>query len=168
MPRVLLTYPKDPVTFWSFNEALKVANKKSAFPPLGLLTVAGMLPKEYEVRLVDLNVDPLDDEDIAWADIVLTSSMIIHMHSLGGIIARCNAIGTPVLNGGPLPTQYANDIEGNAVFYLGEAENGFIELVEQMIERGPDGKRAYVDHRGQFKTLVETPTPRWDLVDLDA
>lgn len=168
MPRVLLTYPKDPVTFWSFNEALKIGNKKSAFPPLGLLTVAGLLPEDYEIRLVDLNVTALDDEDIAWAEIVLTSSMIIHWHSIEEIIARCNAIGTPVLNGGPLPTQYAKDIEGNAVFYLGEAENGFIELVEQMIERGADVNRAYIDHRGQFKGLVETPTPRWDLVDLSA
>ncbi len=165
MPKVLLIYPKNPVTFWSFDETIKIANKKSAFPPLGLLTIAGMLPEDYEVRHVDLNVTTQVDEDIVWADIVLTSSMIIHWHSLEDIIARCNALGTPVLNGGPLPTQYAKDIEGNAVFYLGEAENGFVELVEQMIAHGPENTRAYIDHRGKFKSLAETPTPRWDLID---
>ncbi len=166
MAKVLLVYPRNPVTFWSFDEALKIAKKKSAFPSLGLLTVAGMLPEEYQLRHVDLNAVRLDDEDIAWADIVLTSSMIIHWRSLEEIIARCNALGTPVLNGGPLPTQYARDIEGNAAFYLGEAENGFVDIVEQMIEKGPENKRTYIDHRGKFKSLMETPVPRWDLIDL--
>jgi len=166
MPKALLIYPKNPVTFWSFDKALKIANKKSAFPSLGLLTIAGMLPDDYDLRHVDLNVAVLNDEDIAWADIVLTSSMIIHWPSLEEIIARCNAIGTPVLNGGPLPTQYSRDIVGNAVFYLGEAENGFIDVVEDMIKTGPDTQRAYVDHRGKFNSLLETPMPRWDLIDL--
>ena len=167
MAKALLIYPKNPVTFWSFDEALKIAKKKSAFPSLGLLTIAGMLPDNYEMRHVDLNVTPLDDEDIVWADIVLTSSMIIHWHSLGEIIALCNDLGTPVLNGGPLPTQYSKDIEGKAVFYLGEAENGFVDLVEQMIEAGPDNQRAHIDYRGKFNSLAGTPNPRWDLIDFN-
>ena len=116
-PNVLLVYPKNPTTFWSFDEALKMVDRKSAFPPLGLLTIAGMMPAHYALRLVDMNLAPLREADLAWADIVLTSSMIIHWAALEGIIHRCKQAGAPMLNGGPLPTQYADDIEGKAVFY---------------------------------------------------
>ena len=167
MANALLVYPENPVTFWSFDEALKMVGKKSAFPPLGLLTVAGMMPNTYDLRLVDMNVDALRDEDIAWADIVITSSMIIHWRSLEAVIARCNAVGVPVLNGGPLPTQYCREIEGNAVFYLGEAENGFLDIVERMVADPISVEREYVDVRGKFRSLGETPLPRWDLIDFD-
>ena len=125
VPKVLLVYPKNSTTFWSFDEALKMVDRKSAFPPLGLLTIAGMMPVHYSLRLVDMNLGPLWEEDLAWADIVLTSSMIIHWAALEGIIRQCNQAGVPVLNGGPLPTQYADGIEGKAVFYRGEAETVF-------------------------------------------
>lgn len=167
MPNALLVYPENPVTFWSFNEALKMVDKKSAFPPLGLLTIAGMMPQNYALRLVDMNVTPLRDEDLDWADITITSSMIIHWHSLETVIARCNARGVPVLNGGPLPTQYHEEIAGDAVFYLGEAENGFLDIVERMVSDPGSVERECVDRRGQFKDLAETPLPRWDLIDFD-
>ena len=167
MPNALLVYPENPVTFWSFNEALKMVGKKSAFPPLGLLTIAGMMPQDYTLRLVDMNVAPLRDEDLDWADIVITSSMIIHWSSLEQVIARCNVRGVPVLNGGPLPTQYHGDLSGEAVFYLGEAENGFLDIVERMVTDPGSVERACVDRRGQFKDLAETPLPRWDLIDFD-
>jgi radical SAM superfamily enzyme YgiQ (UPF0313 family) len=168
MPRALLVYPKNPVTFWSYDETLKLINKRSVFPPLGLATIAGMLPAHYEVRLIDSNIEPLRDEDITWADVILTSSMIIHWRSLEEIIARANRLGTPVLNGGPLPTQYHEEIAGEAVFYLGEAENGFIDLVEEMVRNPEAVGRRYVDRRGQFKSLKNTPLPRWDLIDFTA
>ncbi|MCE2436366.1 MAG: radical SAM protein, partial [Candidatus Latescibacteria bacterium] len=88
MPNALLVYPKNPVTFWSFDEALRLIGKKSAFPPLGLLTIAGMMPDDYSLRVVDVNVHPLTDENLDWADIVITSSMIIHWNSLEEIIAQ--------------------------------------------------------------------------------
>ena len=74
MPNALLVYPKNPVTFWSFDEALKLVGKKSAFPPLGLLTIAGLMPDHYDLRVVDVNVQPLTDDDLHWADIAITSS----------------------------------------------------------------------------------------------
>jgi radical SAM superfamily enzyme YgiQ (UPF0313 family) len=169
MPKTLLVYPKNPITFWSYDETLKLVNRKSLFPPLGLLTVAGLLPPDYELRLIDMNVRPLRDEDIAWADLILTSSMIIHWPSLEEIIARANACGVPVLCGGPLPTQYHADIAGDAVFYLGEAENGFMDVVEAML-RDPAAagrSRQVVNRRGQFLSLETTPLPRWDLIELD-
>ncbi len=165
MPNALLVSPKNPITFWSFDEALRMVGKKCAFPPLGLLTIAGMMPDEYRCRLVDLNVGALTDEDLEWADVVLTSSMIIHWQSLEEVIGRCNAANVPVLSGGPLPTQYCDDIAGVSVFYRGEAENGFLDVVERMVSRPGSVKRQYVDCRGLFNDLDATPLPRWDLID---
>jgi len=164
VPKVLLVYPKNPTTFWSFDEALKMVDRKSAFPPLGLLTIAGMMPAHYSLRLVDMNLGPLWEEDLAWADIVLTSSMIIHWAALEGIIRQCNQAGVPVLNGGPLPTQYADGIEGKAVFYRGEAENGFLDIVERMVAAPGSVQREVIDRRGRFDDLAQTPLPRWDLI----
>jgi radical SAM superfamily enzyme YgiQ (UPF0313 family) len=168
MPNALLVYPKNPVTFWSFDESLAMIDKKSVGPPLGLLTIAGMIPDTYDMRVVDLNVRDLQEADFDWADVVITSSMIIHWPSLEQVIARCNQHGVPVLNGGPLPTQYHEEIEGNAVFYLGEAENGFMDVVEQMVAAPQTfTNRQSIDRRGQFQSLAQTPLPRWDLIDFD-
>ncbi len=167
MPNALLVSPQNPVTFWSFDEALKMIDKKVAFPPLGLLTIAGMMPDSYNLRMVDMNAHPLIDEDLEWADIVITSSMIIHWHSLEDVIARCNRIGVPVLNGGPLPTQYFKEIEGNGVFYLGEAENGFMDIVDRLAAASGEVNREYVDRRGSFQDLAVTPLPLWSLVDFE-
>lgn len=167
MPNALLVSPMNPVTFWSFDEALKVIDKKVAFPPLGLLTIAGMMSDSYDLRMVDMNVHPLDDADLEWADIVITSSMIIHWHSLEDVISRCNRIGVPVLNGGPLPTQYYEEIEGDAFFYLGEAENGFMDIVDRLTLGSVTVEREYVDRRGKFQDLAVTPLPQWSLIDFD-
>jgi radical SAM superfamily enzyme YgiQ (UPF0313 family) len=165
MPNALLVSPKNPITFWSFDEALRMIGKKNAFPPLGLLTIAGMMPERYELRLVDMNVNELPESDLEWADVVITSSMIIHWDSLDDVIGRCNAIGVPVLNGGPLPTQYHDEFEGEAVFYLGEAENGFIDIVDEMVAHPEKVERMVVDRRGKFLDLATTPIPRWDLIE---
>lgn len=164
MPNALLVYPEQPVTFWSFDEALKMIGKKSAFPPLGLLTIAGMMPDHYDLRLVDLNVQPLHDADLKWADVVITSSMIIHWQSLENVIQRCHQSAVPVMNGGPLPTQYHEEIEGDAVFYLGEAENGFLDVLDDLTQGKLVG-RHYVDRRDTFQSLSKTPLPRWDLIN---
>jgi hypothetical protein len=79
--KILLVYPEFPDTFWSFKHALKFIRKKAASPPLGLLTVAAMLPAEWEKRLVDLNVTSLTQADLAWADYVFVSAMIVQRDS---------------------------------------------------------------------------------------
>ena len=165
MPNALLVSPKNPITFWSFDEALKMIGKKNAFPPLGLLTIAGMMPDRYDLRAIDMNVTPLSDEDLSWADVVITSSMIIHWPSLEDVIAKCNDLGVPVLNGGPLPTQYYDEIEGDAIFYLGEAENGFIDVVDRMAAQPGAVERETIDRRGLFPDMEATPIPRWDLIN---
>ena len=75
--RILLVYPEFPNTFWSFKHALKFVSKQASLPPLGLLTVAAMLPPAWEKRLVDMNVATLNDRDLAWADLVFISAMVV-------------------------------------------------------------------------------------------
>lgn len=164
MHNALLIAPQQPITFWSFNESLRLIGKKCAFPPLGLLTIAGMMPSRYDLRLRDLNVEEMTDADLDWADVVITSSMIIHWKSLEEIIGRANQRGVPILCGGPLPTQYHEEIEGRAVFYLGEAENGFVDIVDRLVRDG-SAEREYVDRRKEFRPLMESPVPQWDLID---
>lgn len=89
--KILLVYPQYPDTFWSFKHALRFVLRKAAFPPLGLLTVAAMLPKEWEKKLVDMNVTALTDKDIRWADYVFISAMVIQRASAKEVIQRVKA-----------------------------------------------------------------------------
>ena len=100
--KVLMVYPEYPVTFWSFDHALKFISKKAAYPPLGLLTVAAMLPRDWEVRLIDLNIEKLKDLDLEWADYVMISAMLIQKRSVHSILQRCRSLGKKVVAGGPL------------------------------------------------------------------
>src|SRR5215470_13583513 len=102
--RVLMVYPQNPDTFWSFKHVLRFVSKRSTFPPLGLLTIAGLLPSDWEFKLVDLNVERLRDSDIRWADYVMVSAMIVHKVSVNEIVERCAALGKAIIAGGPLFT----------------------------------------------------------------
>src|SRR3972149_6649316 len=119
---VLLIYPEFPDTFWSFKHALRFIRKKAVSPPLGLLTVAAMLPQEWDKRLVDLNVTSLADKDLAWADYAFVSAMQVQRESTLRVIDRCNRAGVKVVAGGPL---FSSDIErpaGVESFVLNEGE----------------------------------------------
>jgi radical SAM superfamily enzyme YgiQ (UPF0313 family) len=100
----LLLYPKFPDTFWGFKHALKFIRKRASLPPLGLLTVAAMLPPDWARRLVDLNVRKLREKDLAWADVIFVSAMIAQRDSTRELIARCRAAGKTIVAGGPLFT----------------------------------------------------------------
>lgn len=141
---ILLVYPKIPQdTYWSFDRILHFVDKRSSTPPLGLITVAAMLPKEYHLRLVDMNVEPLMDWELSWADAVFTSSMIVQKDSLEDVIRRSNDVGVPVVAGGPYPTQYFDMIKGHVDhFVLGEAESGVLESFLGDFEKG-EAKRVY-------------------------
>jgi len=160
--KILLVYPSCPDTFWSFKHVLRFVAKRAAFPPLGLLTVAAMLPSDWELKLVDTNVEALDDRDIAWADWVLLSGMIVHKDSARSIARRCAALGRPVIAGGPLFTTGHWEFPEIAHFVLGEVENVIDELVADM--RAGEVKRSY--RAAAFPDVTRTPVPRWDLVDL--
>ena len=100
MMNILLIYPEFPDTFWSFKHALKFVRKKSSSPPLGLLTVAAMLPGTWEKRLVDMNVQRLLNEDLAWADMIMISAMTVQRESTNEIIEQVRAAGKPIVAGG--------------------------------------------------------------------
>jgi radical SAM superfamily enzyme YgiQ (UPF0313 family) len=160
--KVLLVYPQSPDTFWSFKHVLRFVAKRAAFPPLGLLTVAAMLPSDWELKLADTNIAPLADADIAWADWVFLSGMIVHKESAREIARRCAALGRPVIAGGPLFTTGHWDFPEIRHFVLGEAENVIDDLVADM--RRGEVKAAY--RAADFPDVTGTPVPRWDLADL--
>jgi radical SAM superfamily enzyme YgiQ (UPF0313 family) len=160
--RILLVYPHNPDTFWSFKHVLPFVAKRAAFPPLGLLTVAAMLPEDWELKLADTNVAPLVDGDIAWADWVMLSGMIVHKESAHEIAQRCAALDRPVIAGGPLFTSGHSEFPEIPHFVLGESEDLIGELVADM--RAATVKAMY--RAAAFPDVGRTPVPRWDLIDL--
>ncbi len=158
---VLLVYPRNPDTFWSFRHVLKFVSKKCAFPPLGLLTVAAMLPRDWNLRVVDLNVSALTDEQICEADYVFLSGMIVHKQSAHEIAARCAALGKAVVAGGPLFTTGHREFPEIAHFVLGEAE----EVIEHLVADMQQGTLQPVYRAPGWPSLDKTPVPRWDLID---
>ena len=164
MPKALLVYPAQPPTYWGGNYALELVDIKSAFPPLGLLTIAAMFPPEYELRVVDMNVAPLADSDLEWADVVFTSTMIVQRFSLQTVIERCNRAGVPVVAGGPHPTTFHDEIPGVDHFVLDEVEETFPGFLHDL-ENGT-ARAIYREPRKPDVTL--TPVPRFDLIDLDS
>jgi radical SAM superfamily enzyme YgiQ (UPF0313 family) len=126
---VLFVYPRFPVTYWGFQYGLRLIGKRAALPPLGLITVAALLPSNCYVRLVDLNVGTLRDDDFKWADIVLTGGLLIQAESMQELIVRAHAFKRPVAVGGPGPTT-SPDLFGDAdVVFQGEAEGRIDDLV---------------------------------------
>jgi radical SAM superfamily enzyme YgiQ (UPF0313 family) len=160
--KILLISPRTPNTFWSFKHVLRFVAKKAAFPPLGLITVAAMLPPEWELRLVDLNVGRLEDSDLRWADYVLISAMIVHQESVREIAGRCNALDKPILAGGPLFTTGHESFPEIQHFVLGEAE----EVMPQLIADLRAGTVQRVYRAPGFPRLEQTPVPRYDLLRL--
>ena len=157
----LLIYPRFPDTFWSFKYALKLIRKKGSSPPLGLLTVAAMLPDEWNKRLVDLNVSELTAEDLAWADCALVGGMVVQRESARRLIARCGDAGLTVIAGGPLFTSEHEQFEGVDHFVLNEAEVTLPRFLADL-ERGC-ARPIYSST--DFADLRDTPVPMWELVD---
>ena len=118
----LLIYPEFPDTFWSFKHALKFVRKKASLPPLGLLTVAAMLPPEWEKRLVDVNVTKLTARDLEWADYAFISAMTVQRDSARQIISHCKEAGVKVVAGGPIFASEHEQFEEVDHFVLNEAE----------------------------------------------
>lgn len=160
---ILLVYPRNPDSFWSFKHVLKFVSKKSAFPPLGLLTVAAMLPAEWQLKLVDLNVQILADDDVRWADYVFLSGMIVHKDSAHEIAAHCAAFGKAVVAGGPLFTTGHGEFPEIHHFVLGEAE----ELVGELVSDLEQGQPQNFYRSQQWPDVRTTPVPRWDLINPD-
>ncbi len=160
--KTLLIYPSFPDTFWSFRHSLKFIRKKSAFPPLGLLTVGSMMPAEWSKRLIDLNVETLTDEDLAWADHAFISAMVVQRKSAQQTIARCKEAGLTVVAGGPLFTSEYERFETVDHFVLNEAELTLPKFVADYIDGNP--QRIYTT--SEYADIQQTPIPMWELIDL--
>jgi radical SAM superfamily enzyme YgiQ (UPF0313 family) len=159
---ILLVYPEFPDTFWSFKHALKFIHKKAASPPLGLLTIAAMLPTGWKKRLVDLNISSLTAQDLAWADYVFISAMIVQRSAAQAVIARCRKAGVKIVAGGPLFTMEHDQFPDVDHFVLNEAEIT-LPLFLADLARG-QAQRLYTTT--EFPDISQTPIPLWQLVNL--
>jgi len=160
--KILLVYPQYPDTFWSFRHALRIAAKRAAFPPLGALTVAAMLPQEWDKKLVDMNATPLTDEDIKWADYVLISAMVVQRNSVKEVIRRCKKLNAKMVAGGPLFTAAYEEFEEVDHLVLDEGEVTLPPFLEDL-EKGC-AKRIYTSK--ERPDIRKTPLPLWSLLDL--
>ena len=133
--KALLIYPEYPVTFWSFKHVLKIVTKKAAYPPLGLLTIAAMLPQEWDIRLIDLNIEKLKDSDLEWADYVFISAMLVQKKSVLEILDRCSQFDTKVVAGGPLFNSTRED---------------YVDLVDHLILN----ENSLDEYRSEIRRLV--------------
>jgi radical SAM superfamily enzyme YgiQ (UPF0313 family) len=160
--KVLFIYPEFPETYWSFRHALSFEGKRSAFPPLGLLTVSAMLPAAWERRLVDMNVTRLRKSDIAWADIVFASAMLVQKDSLNDVVSLCKAQGKRIVVGGPYVSTSAEQLPEADHIFIGEAETTLPEFLSDL-ERG-EARRTY--QAPEKPALTQTPAPHFRLADL--
>ncbi len=160
--KALLINPEIPATYWSFKHAIRFLGKKAAFPPLGLLTVAAMLPAGWELRLVDMNVRRLRRRDLAWADMVFIGGMVVQKASAREVIARVHRAGLPVVAGGPLFTCEPESFPEVEHLVLNEAETTLPRFLADWEAGVP--QRLYENR--EFPSMELVPVPRWDLIDM--
>lgn len=160
--KILLVYPKFPETFWSFKYALKFIFKKATSPPLGLLTVASILPEEYEKKLIDMNIDSLVDKDLAWADFVFISAMSVQKDSVKAIIVRCKKLGIKIVAGGPLFTSHYDDFEAVDHLILNEGEITLPLFLDDLNH----GCAQHIYKTTQWADLKKSPRPSWGLINM--
>ncbi len=161
--RILLVYPQYPDTFWSYKYAIGFINKKAAYPPLGLLTVAAMLPAGWEKKVVDLNVEELDDDQLRWADYVFLSAMAVQRESATEVIERCQKLGVRTVAGGPLFTTEGKEFGEVDCLVLDEAEITLPSFLEDLQQ----GTLKKIYTSAEKPALTETPVPAWDLIKMD-
>jgi radical SAM superfamily enzyme YgiQ (UPF0313 family) len=160
--KILMVYPKYPDTYWSFKHVLKFIMKKAAFPPLGLLTVASMLPKEWEKKLVDLNVHTLTDKDLKWADYVFISAMVVQKKSVKEVILRAKNLGKVIVAGGPLFTTEYERFEEVDHLILNEAEITLGPFLTDLAKGEPKHVYSTTEH----PPITATPPPMWSLINM--
>jgi len=162
--KILLLYPQYPDTFWSFKNSLNFIKKKALMPPLGLVTIAAMLPQEYEIKLIDMNIETLKDEHLLWADYVFISAMITQKDSVHKVVERCKTLGVKTVAGGPLFSNLHTEFPDVDYFTLDEGEETMPLFLEDL--KNNTLKRYY---RSSVKPDIKnSPVPRWDLIDLKA
>ncbi len=162
--RVLLLYPLFPKSFWSFEKTLALVDCKALLPPLGMITVAAILPQEWEFRLVDHNIREITDSDWDWAELVIISGMIVQKNDLLLQIAEAKNRDKLVAVGGPYATTSPQEVQAADFLILDEGEIT-LPMFIAAIERGD---RSGVFRATEKPAVTETPIPRYDLLDLNA
>lgn len=158
----LLVHPDYPDTFWSFKHALRLVRKDAALPPLGLLTVASLLPRGWPKRLVDMSVSPLTDEDLTWADCVFVGGMGVQRRSAMEILARAKEAHLPAVAGGPLFAEGFDEFEGVDHVLVGEGEVTLPPFLESLKE----GRAEKMVRASEYADMERSPVPLWELIDL--
>ncbi len=157
--------PAFPNDFWSLNLNVKLVGAKSLFPPLGLLTVAALLPRQWEIRLVDLNTRRVEEEDWQWAQVVMIAGMIPQREGLLSLVRESKRRQKITVVGGPFATSYSEEVvaAGCDFLFVGEAEDTIHEFLRSLEE----GRTRVTFSSGTKPDLSATPIPRFDLVRLD-
>jgi radical SAM superfamily enzyme YgiQ (UPF0313 family) len=164
--RALLVQARSPMTYWSFDHALPFVGKAAMYPPLAIATVAALLPAHWELRIRDLHVEPLGDDDLAWADVVLVSGMLVQLESMRGVLRRARAIGRRTVVGGPAASTAPELFEEADHVFRGEAE-GRLDLLVRVLEAPtPGSPRILSPEDGTRPDLRLARVPRFDLLDL--
>jgi len=158
---ILLVYPKYPDTFWSFKHALKFISKKAASPPLGLITIAPLLPDEWQKKIIDLNVSKLKTKHILWADYVFISAMSTQFKSANEIIKRCRQLNRKIVAGGPLFTEYPENFPNIDHLVLNEAEITLPQLVNDL----KNGSARKLYQTSEFPEITGSPLPDYSLLN---
>ncbi len=163
---ILLLYPKFPPSNWSFEALLQLIGRKALMPPLGLITVAALLPQEWNFRLVDCNIDELESEDWEWADLVLLSGMIAQKQHLLELVREAKTRNRAVAVGGPYPTSVPNEaLEAGADFLVLDEGEITIPLFVEALNKGD---RSGIFRAGDEKADMSlSPIPRFDLLKLN-
>ena len=151
-----------PDTFWSFRHALRFVSKKASFPPLGLLTVASILPEDWNKKLIDMNATKLEDKDILWADYIFISAMSVQRESVDEIIGRCKMLNKKIVAGGPLFTSSSEYYKNVDHLVLNEAEITLPQFLNDLNEGNP--KQKYTSD--EWAEIADTPLPRWEIVSM--
>lgn len=160
---ILLLYPEYPITYWGFQYALRFVHRKAAFPPLGLMTIAAMMSDDmYQKRLIDMNIQPLRDRDLRWADLVMISAMVVQRASVSDVVARCQKFGVKIAAGGPLFSSESESFDDIDYLVLGEGE----VTIPRFLSDYQTGKVKHIYKPDRFPDLSETPAPRWNLINI--
>jgi len=158
--KILMVYPDYENTFWGFKGILKFIGKKAAYPPLGLITIGGMLPLHWEKKLIDMNTDKLEEKDIKWADYVFLSAMIVQKETARKVIALAKKFGKPVVAGGPLFTTGYEDFPEVDHLVLGEVEGYFHEVLDDL----ENGRMKKMYQNTGFPVISKSAIPDWSLI----
>jgi len=161
--RVLLVQPQTPPTYWGFQHAVKIVGKAAPHPPLGLITIAALLPQSWELRVKDMNVEPLSDDELRTADVVLVTGMLVHIRNMRELLARTKRLGVRTVLGGPAVTTSPDAFPDAEHIFLGEAEGRLGPLLQAL--QGGEAPRVLSPLEGERPGLHDAPPPRFDLLD---